>query len=43
MAETTTESKVEEKQKAEEVEERVNLRGKSFDIIEKRRQSWVAP
>ena len=46
MAETTTEPIVEEKQKAKdevEDEERVSLRGKSLDIIERRRQGWVAP
>ena len=45
MAETTTEPKAEVKQqKAEEdEEERASLRGKSLDIIEKRRQGWVAP
>ena len=44
MAETATELKAEdEKQKTEEEEERVSLRGKSLDIIEKRRQGWVAP
>jgi len=42
MAETTTEPIAKEKQKAEE-EERVSLRWKSFDIIERRRQGWVAP
>ena len=42
MAETAAEPIAEEKQKTEE-EERVSLRGKSYDIIEKRRQGWVAP
>ena len=45
MAETAAEPIAEEKQKVEEEEqeERVSLRGKSYDIIEKRRQGWVAP
>jgi len=44
MAETATELKAEdEKQKTEEEEGRISLRGKSHDIIEKRRQGWVAP
>jgi len=45
MAETAAEPIAEEKQKVEEEEqeERVSLRGKSYDIIEKRRQGWVLP
>ena len=44
MAETVTEPTAEKRQKAEqEEEERIILRGKGFDIIEKRRHGWVAP
>jgi len=32
-----------EKEEEEDEDERVTLRGKSLDIIEKRREGWVAP